>query len=198
MQRTLRRAGACTALAIAAVTVMVLAPGAFGHASLSPPVVLEGHGQLFSLTVPTEEEGLTTTQVELTVPEGFSLFSFGATPGWKRTAVSTGSGEERRVTSVKWTGGDVPHGEAAVFQFVGLPDGAENYRFIVRQTYSDDSVVSWSGPEGSDKPAAAVDAKSSLGGGGNSTLAVIALILAAVAVLVGLGGLVAGRGRQLA
>ena len=83
-------------------------------------------------------------------------------------------------------GRNVPHGEAAVFPFVGLPYGAENYRFSVRQTYSDDSVVSWSGPEGSDNPAAAIDAKSSLGGGGSSTLAVIALILAAVAILVGL------------
>lgn len=195
MQQTLR--GACAAGALA-LTALALTPSALGHAGLSPPVVLEGHGQLFSLTVPTEEEDLTTTQVELTVPERFSIFSFGATPGWKRTTVSKGSGHEARITSVKWTGGNVPHGEAAVFQFVGLPDGAENYRFIVRQTYSDDSVVSWSGPEGSDKPAAAVDAKSSLGGGGSSALAVIALILAAVAILVGLGGLVAGRGRQLA
>ena len=196
MQRKLQRACACGALA---VTMMALTPSAFGHAGMSPPVVLEGRGQLFSLTVPTEEEGLTTTQVELTVPDNFRLFSFGATPGWKRTAVTKGSGEQSRVTSVKWTGGDVPLGETAVFQFVGLPDGAEDYRFVVRQTYSDDSVVNWSGPEESDNPAAVVEAKSSLGGGGgSSTLALIALILAGVAVMVGLGGLVAGRGRQLA
>lgn len=195
MHQTLRHACAGTALAF---TVLVLAPGAFGHAGVSPPVVLAGHGQLFSLTVPTEEEGLTTTQVELTVPDGFRLFSFGASPGWKRKAVTEGSGEEARVASVKWTGGEIPLGETAVFQFVGLPDSAANYRFVVRQTYSDDSVVNWSGPADADEPAPVVEAKSSLGGGGSSTLALIALILAGLAILVGLGGLAAGRGRQLA
>jgi uncharacterized protein YcnI len=187
MQQTLRRACAGTALAFA---VLVLAPGAFGHAGVSPPVVLEGHGQLFSLTVPTEEKGITTTQVELTVPDGFRLFSFGASPGWERKAVTEGSGEEAHVTSVKWTGGEVPFGEAAVFTFVGLP--------VVSQTYSDDSVVNWSGPPDADEPAPVVEAKSSLDGGGSSTLALIALILAGLAILVGLGGLAAGRGRQLA
>jgi uncharacterized protein YcnI len=195
MQQTLRRACVCIA---APATVMALAPAAFGHAGMSPPVVPEGRGQLFSLTVPTEEKGLTTTQVELTVPEGFSVFSFAATPGWKRTAVTVGSGEETKVKSVKWTGGSVPLGEAAVFQFVGLADGAGDYRFVVRQTYSDDSVVNWSGPPDADEPAPVVEAKSSLGGGGGSTLAVVALILAGIAILIGLGGLVAGRGRQLA
>jgi uncharacterized protein YcnI len=195
MQQTLRHACAGTALAF---TVLVLAPGAFGHAGVSPPVVLEGHGQLFSLTVPTEEKGITTTQVELTVPDGFRLFSFGASPGWERKAVTEGSGEDAHVTSVKWTGGEVPFGEAAVFTFVGLPNSAADYRFVVRQTYSDDSVVNWSGPPDADEPAPVVEAKSSLGGGSSSTLALIALILAGLAILVGLGGLAAGRGRQLA
>jgi uncharacterized protein YcnI len=194
MQQTLRRACG-TALAF---TALALAPSAFGHAGVSPPIVLKGHGQLFSLTVPTEEKGLTTTQVELTVPEGFTVFSIGPSPGWERKAVTKGSGEEEHVTSVKWTGGAVPFGEVAVFQFVASPDSAADYRFVVRQTYSDDSVVNWSGPADSDTPAPVVEAKSSLGGGGGSTLALIALILAGLAILVGLGGLAAGRGRQLA
>lgn len=196
MKQTLRRACATGALAL---TTLAVTPSALGHAGLSPPLVLEGHGQLFSLTVPTEEEGLTTTQVELTVPAGFRLFSFGATPGWDRKAVTRGSGEQARVTSVKWTGGAVPLGEAAVFQFVGLPDSAAEYRFAVRQTYSDDSVVSWSGAPDSDTPAPVIEAKSSLGGGGgSSTLGVIALVVAGVALLLALGSLAAGRGRQLA
>lgn len=186
------------ALAVATVTASIVAPTAFGHAGVSPPVVLEGHGQLFALTVPTEEDDLTTTGVELTVPQGFSIFSFGAVPGWKRTVSRQGSGHDARIGSVRWTGGAVPTGEAAVFQFVGLPDGARDYRLEVRQTYSDGSVVDWSGPDDSDTPAAVVEARSSFGGGETSTLGLVALVIAGVALLVAIGGLAAGRGRQLA
>jgi uncharacterized protein YcnI len=177
------------------------AQAALGHAGMSPPVVVDGKAQLFSLTVPTEEEGLKTTQVELTVPDGFRVFSFQPAPGWKRTQVTQGSGEETTVKSVKWTGGAVPLGEVAVFQFVGLPDSAGDLRFRVRQTYSDGSIVNWSGPDGSERSAAVVEAKSSLGGGGSSTLSVVGLVLAALALLVALGGLAAGArrgGRPLA
>jgi uncharacterized protein YcnI len=194
MQHKLRRLCAPAAAAAA----LVLAPTAIPHAGISPPVVVEGAGQLFSLTVPTEEEGLTTRQVELTVPEGFRVFSFGATPGWERTESRTGSGEETRVSRVRWTGGAVPFGQAAVFQFIGLPDGAEDYRFAVRQTYSDGSVVNWSGPDDAETPAAVVEARSSLGGGGSgSTLSVVALVVAGLALLLAIGGLV-GRGRSIA
>jgi uncharacterized protein YcnI len=196
MQQMLRRAG--MALAGGAVTGLILVPSAFAHSQVSPPVALKGHGQLFTLSVPTEEEDLTTTQVELTVPDGFTVFSIAPSPGWKRTAVTKGSGEEAHVTGVKWTGGDVPTGEAAVFQFVASAESAADYRFAVRQTYSDDSVVNWSGPDNSDTPAPVVEARSSLGGGGSSTLGVIALVVAGVALLLALGGLAAGRGRQLA
>lgn len=198
MHRTLPRARTVATLAAAIVIALALGQDAFAHAAISPPVVLDGHGQLFSLTVPTEEEGLTTTQVELTVPEGFSVFSFSASPGWQRTQVKEGSGEDARVKSVKWRGGAVPFGQAAVFQFVGLPRSAADYRFSVRQTYSDGSVVNWAGPEDSDKPAAVVEAKSSFGGGGGSTLGVIALVVAAAALLVGIAGIVAGGRRPVA
>jgi hypothetical protein len=54
----------------------------------------------------------------------------------------------------------------------------------VRQTYSDGSVVDWAGPESSDTPAPRIEAKSSLGGSGSLTLAIIALVVAGVAVVV--------------
>jgi hypothetical protein len=70
----------------------------------------------------------------------------------------------------------------------------------VRQTYSDGTVVDWSGPESSDTPAPTVEAKSSIGGGGGSnTLAIIALVVGALALVVAIAALV-GRsgGRALA
>lgn len=112
---------------------------------------------------------------------------------------ATGSGEEAVVQSVTWTGGRVPTEEDAVFQFNASANSDKTYTFTVRQTYSDGSVVDWSGPESSDTPAPAVEALSSFGGGGTSTLAIIALVIGIIALVVAIVGLVGRRGgRSLA
>ena len=47
-----------------------------------------------------------------------------------------------------------------MFQFLASTDAAKTYTFKVRQTYSDGTVVDWSGPESSDTPAPSIEAKS--------------------------------------
>ncbi len=183
---------------LAVAAALVFCASASAHASLSPPVVTAGTTQMFTLAVPTEKEGATTTQIELTPPEGFAIDSFVAEAGWKRATDQSGSGEEVVIRKATWTGGATPTGEAAVFQFVGRPDQAKTYAFKVRQTYSDGTVVDWSGAEGSEEPAPSVEAKTSLGG--SSTLATIAFVLAIVALVLGAIALLlkAGEGRELA
>jgi uncharacterized protein YcnI len=182
--------------AAAAGATLALADNAFAHAIVSPPVAKSKVSQQFTLSVPTEEEGATTTEIELTLPSGFALDSFEPTPGWKRTEQATGSGEERVIQKVTWTGGKVPTDEDAVFRFNGSLDSSKNYTFSVRQTYSNGKVVDWTGPESSDTPAPVVEGVSSFGGS-SSTLAVIALLVGAVGVLLGIVALVT-RGRPLA
>jgi uncharacterized protein YcnI len=65
-------------LALAAVSaVMAIVPAlASAHARVSPAVSLSGKLQLYSLAVPTEKEGLTTSKIVLTVPNGFGIDSF--------------------------------------------------------------------------------------------------------------------------
>jgi uncharacterized protein YcnI len=169
--------------AAAGLTGLAFASSAWAHAEISPPVTKSKTAQLFTLAVPTEKEGLTTTKVELTPPSGFGIDSFVPTVGWKRQLQETGSGENAVIQKATWTGGRVPTEEDAVFQFLASADSNKTYTFTVRQTYSDGSVVDWSGPESSDTPAPTIEAKSSLGGGGNSTLAIIALAVAGVAVV---------------
>ena len=70
------------------------------------------------------------------------------------------------ITKVTWDGGEVPTGEATGFEFLGRTDSAKTYTFGVRQTYSDGSVVDWTGPESSDTPAPTIESNDSLGGGG--------------------------------
>ena len=68
---------------------------ALAHAKVSPPVVVAKTAQVFTLAVPTEKEGATTTTVELTPPSGFSIDSFVPSPGWKRTVQKTGPARMR-------------------------------------------------------------------------------------------------------
>jgi uncharacterized protein YcnI len=188
------------ALALVAVAAVALATAvsAFAHAHISPPVALAKAGQLFTLDVPTEKEGATTTKIVLTVPSGFSIDSFVTTPGWRRQVQSTGSGEDTVTQSVTWSGGSVPTGEVSHFAFLGQADASKTYAFSVEQTYSDGSVVNWAGPESSDAPAPTLEAKSSFGGGGGSTLAIAAIVVGAVGILLGGLALVSKTGRELA
>jgi uncharacterized protein YcnI len=183
---------------VVAGVALVAANGASAHARVSPAVSLAKELQLYSLAVPTEKEGKMTTQIVLTVPRGFSIDSFVPSPGWKRAEQSTGSGDSAVIQKVTWTGGKVPTEEDSLFQFLAQPSKAGAYTFQVQQSYSDGSIVNWSGPESSDSPAPTIDAKSSLGGGGTSTLAIIALVVGAVGVLVGVFALVSRGGRQIA
>ena len=185
-------------LALASVAALVTAAAASAHAIVSPPVVLEGRSQQFTLSVPTEEDGATTTRIELTVPAGFAIDSFEPAPGWKESVQVTGSGESAVVQKVVWTGGAVPTGQDSVFRFNASPTDAGTYSFDVRQTYSNGKVVDWSGPGSSDTPAPTLESVGALGGGGGtSTGTIVAIALGGVALLVALGGLLA-RGREIA
>jgi uncharacterized protein YcnI len=180
---------------IATLTTLALAGIASAHARLSPPVALAKQLQLFTLAVPTEKAG-TTTQVVFTPPAGFDIDSFVPSPGWKRTLKQTGSGESAVIKQVTYSGGSTPTGEDSTFSFLAQPSASKTYTFGVQQTYSDGSVVDWAGPESSDAPAATIQAKSSLGGGGSSTLAVIALIVGGLGLVLGVVGLLSGGGKR--
>jgi uncharacterized protein YcnI len=178
------------ALTLAAV------PAAFGHANISPPVVQSGVSQVYTLAVPTEKEDLDTTKIELVVPDGFSVDSFEAEDGWDRQVKSSGSGEDAKIQSVTWSGGKVPTDELAVFRFVGRPQDSKTYVLTVRQTYSDGSVVEWSGNEDSDTPAPRIEAESSLGGGGSDTLSIVAIVVGAIGVVLGGAALLLRGGKR--
>jgi hypothetical protein len=98
---------------------------------------------------------------------------------------------------VTWSGGSVPTEEDASFSFLASTSGSGSYTFDVKQTYSDGSVVDWSGPESSDSPAPVVKAVSSFGGGGTSALTWVALVLGVVGVVLGTVAMLARTGRPL-
>ncbi len=186
-----RRIAAGLAVTIAA---LVAASAASAHARVSPPVSLAKELQLYSLAVPTEKANLTTTKIVLTVPAGFGIDSFVPAPGWKQQLQQTGSGDSAVIQKVTWTGGSVATGEDSLFQFLAQPAKAGTYTFQVEQTYSDGSIVDWTGSESSEDPAPTIVAKSSLGGGGSSLIGIVGLVLAIVALVLAGAGLLARGG----
>ncbi|HEY1479853.1 MAG TPA: DUF1775 domain-containing protein [Gaiellales bacterium] len=188
----MRRRRAAVAAAAVGGLLAIAAP-ASAHAIVSPPVAQAKVLQQFTLSVPTEKEGATTTRIVLTVPSGLAVDSYEAEPGWKRAVKATGSGEDAVVNTITWSGGKVPAEEDSVFRFNADATSSGTLTFVVRQYYSDGTVVDWSGPESSDTPAPTVRAVSDLGSSSTSTLTYVALVLGALGVLVGVGGLFAGR-----
>jgi uncharacterized protein YcnI len=180
---------------LASAGALALTATASAHARVSPAVSVSGKLQLYSLAVPTEKSGLSTTKLVFTVPSGFGIDSFvPPPPGWHQTVASHGSGDDAVVTKVTWTGGHTPTGQDSLFQFLAQPAANKTYTFEVQQTYSDGSIVNWNGPETSAAPAPTIQAVSSLGGGsGTSTLTVIALVIGALGLLAGGFSLVGGR-----
>ena len=158
--------------------MLALPAAAIAHARISPAVSLSGQLQLYSLAVPTEKSGVTTSKIVLTVPAGFGIDSFVPPPaGWHQQIHQTGSGDSAVVTQVTWTGGATPTGQDSLFQFLAQPSSAKDYTFTVQQTYSDGSIVNWTGSESSASPAPTITAVGAIGGGGTSTLTIVALIV---------------------
>jgi uncharacterized protein YcnI len=184
-------------LACAAIVGLVAVASASAHARMSPSVSLANELQLYSLAIPTEKANAYTTKIVLTPPKGFSIDSFVPSPGWKRVDHSTGSGEDAVVTQVTWSGGHVPTEEDSLFQFLAQASAPGTYTFHVEQTYSDGSIVNWTGPESAPDPAPTIKTVSSVGGGGSSTLAIVALVLGALGILVGGIALFSRGGRAL-
>jgi uncharacterized protein YcnI len=170
---------------VAGVGALVFAASASAHARMNPSVSLSNELQLYSLAIPTEKANATTTQIVLTLPKGFSIDSFVPSPGWKRVEQTTGSGDNAVITKVTWTGGHVPTEEDSLFQFLAQPAKAGTYTFQVEQTYSDGSIVDWAGPESAAAPAPTIKVVSSIGGGGTSTLTIVAVVLGALGLIVG-------------
>jgi uncharacterized protein YcnI len=181
-------------------TVLILAASAAAHARVSPAVSQAGQLQLYSLAVPTEKSGVRTNRVVLTLPKNFSIDSFAPSPGWQRVLQQTGSGDSAVIQRVTWSGGSVPTGEDSLFQFLAQPAAAGHYTFGVQQTYSDGSIVNWTGSESSADPAPTIDVISGTGGGGGgggggtSAIDIVAVILAALALAASALALV-GRGQ---
>lgn len=144
------------------------APATAGaHIRVQPEEAAAGTYTVLRVNVPNESPDLTTTRVEVRLPEGFAYALYQPVPGWSarvRTAKAaksalTGRTTPAHVARVIWTAED-PGAEIQPKQFQDFPIAVQipeevgaTLTFKALQTYGDGEVVRWVGAPGSQEPA---------------------------------------------
>jgi uncharacterized protein YcnI len=160
-----------SALALAAgVTIAIAAPlAAMAHVSIDPEQAEAGAYALITVKVPNESETEKTNRVELKLPTDtpFTSVRFVPVPGWEAELVRTelpepvmvGESEiTEAVTSIIWTaqvGSELGDGALLLLPLsLGPVPDVGSVVLTADQTYTDGTVVSWSGiEEGAENPA---------------------------------------------
>lgn len=131
----------------------LFAGAASAHVTVQPSETSQGKYEVFTVKVPSENEQVPTTKIEVKIPEDVDVTRFEPKPGWKYDVQKDASG---KITSVIWTaeGDGLSSTEFAMFNMSGkVGDKAERIVWKAYQTYQDGSVVEWVGAEDADKPA---------------------------------------------
>ncbi|MCH6267824.1 YcnI family protein [Neobacillus citreus] len=134
-------------------TISLFAGAASAHVTVQPSETSQGKYEVFTVKVPSENEQVPTTKIEVKIPDDVDVTRFEPKPGWKYDVQKDASG---KITSVTWTaeGEGLSPTEFAMFNMSGkVGDKAEKIVWKAYQTYQDGSVVEWVGAEDADKPA---------------------------------------------
>jgi periplasmic copper chaperone A len=220
VSRLLHRAAAVVATALA--VLLVLAPAASAHVTVSSQDAAPGGYGKLTFRVPNESDTASTVAVRISVPEEAAMGSLQAqpVPGWTVTMTSTelpqpldvgGQRLTEYVSLVEFTAEDGSGIGPDEFQEFALSGGpfpdADTVSYPTIQVYSDGNESAWIEPtvggEEPESPAptlelataetpAADAAVTAPAGGGSDGTATTALVLAVLGLLAGLAGLVLG------
>ena len=103
----------------------------------------------FIVRVPTEKP-IPTTGVRVLVPAGLTVIGVQPKAGGWHAAFELSKG---RIVAIAWTGGQIAPREFDEFAILAAgPPRPTTVSWDALQTYSDGSVVRWTGPPGSDTP----------------------------------------------
>jgi uncharacterized protein YcnI len=152
-------------LVVAVAAVSLTAFPASAHVTVQPNETIAESFSAFVVRVPNERGNASTIKVQVKFPP-LAFVSFQDVEGWRRHVSmrnldepleSFGQELSEVVGAVTWTGGEIEPGEFAEFPFsAAMPAGEEALKFPAIQTYSNDEIVRWTGPEDADEPAALV------------------------------------------
>jgi len=152
--------------AVAAVAIIASAGAASAHVEVNPGTAVQGGEATFGFQVPNEEEGASTTKVQVSLPADQPLGSVLVKPhpGWTSTVtmaklatpVKIDDGEvTEAVSTITWTANSpaatIKPGQFDEFVISAGPlPKADSMQFKTLQTYSDNTVVRWIDPENAD------------------------------------------------
>lgn len=131
----------------------IFAGVASAHVTVAPKETSQGKYEVFTVKVPSENETVPTTKVEVKIPEDVDVSRIEPKPGWFYEVQQDDSG---KITSVTWTteGEGLSPIEFGQFNMSGkVGDEATEIVWKAYQTYKDGSVVEWVGAEDAEKPA---------------------------------------------
>ena len=135
-------------LVVLTVMAALLSAAAEAHVRIAPAESRLRAMETYAARVPTEGK-VTTTSVQLDVPDGVTIVSVIAPAGASSELKRDGD----RVVAVAWTT-DIKPGEVAMLSFVARnPTAGGEIVWKVHQHYSDDTTSEWTGPAGSWGPA---------------------------------------------
>ncbi|MEO6944042.1 MAG: YcnI family protein [Lacisediminihabitans sp.] len=158
-------------IAIGTGTLLAVAAplSASAHVTISPNTAPAGSYALVTVKVPNESATAVTNKVEIDIPTDtpFSSVSYVPVAGWTVEAVTetlpkpvkiTGGEITKAVTKVTWTaqpGSEIAAGQLQLFPLsVGAVPNTGKIVLKALQTYSDGTVVSWTGTgENAEHPA---------------------------------------------
>jgi uncharacterized protein YcnI len=126
---------------------------ASAHVTIGPKETSQGAYQMFTVKVPSEKEDVSTTKIQVLIPEDVTISRFEPKPGWTYEIQKDGSD---KITSVTWTteGEGLTATEFGQFNMNGkVGDKATEIIWKAIQTYSDGSVVEWVEAEEANYPA---------------------------------------------
>jgi len=143
---------------IATLSMMVSALTLFAgmasaHVTVQPQETSQGKYEVFTVRVPSENEEVPTTKVEVKFPEEVNITRFEPKAGWTYEVQTDDTG---KITSVTWTteGEGLSPTEFIQFNMQGkVADEATEIVWKAYQTYKDGSVVEWVGAPDAEKPA---------------------------------------------
>lgn len=142
---------------VAATVLLIAAPPAGAHATFVERTAPANSEEILELSVPVEAEGVNNATVSVEIPADFQALYCYAEPGWSCAAEPKTPDAAARFV---WTRTSAPPEDTDFVSFgAQTPKKAGEYAFPVDQTYSDGTVVSWSGPKDSANPAPVVTVK---------------------------------------
>ena len=132
-----------TAIVGAGIFALSSAGIAAAHVTVKPSDLKTGAFQTFTVGVPNERTTPTTT-VKLEIPENLEYVTPTVKPGWTIKTDTHGEGEEKMITAITWTGGQVGVGFRDEFTFSAkVPAQPTEIKWKAYQTYQDGTLVSW-------------------------------------------------------